>query len=206
MGESKQVHYNNPPLGSLLFLISISLLSSIINADNFEVRPSSSFSSDTTNYLFNIYADNGGFIPDANSNFVITFPSDYDNRLTSGARTCSLVWDFYAVAPAITCLVSGSNLIISNLFAANVDYTSVYFQITVNSILNPFRSGFTVSGYTFTATVAASNYVIISSPLNFITTTMTCSATTSPSIVNQPGVINLAFTPPYFPIGSTISV
>jgi len=99
-------------------------------------------------------------------------------------------------------------LTINGLFANSTDLNSGVLIIQVQGILNPYLA--TTTGYfVLSCTTNSGPYSIntdYNNGLTFSTGTMTCTITTTPLNVNQNGVINFAFSPQYFPVGSTLQI
>lgn len=96
-------------------------------------------------YTFEIYQDTTSTIPQG-SNFIITFPTDYQNVLVDQTYNCSAAaWVATVTTPTITCSNVGLLFTISNAFNTSLayqGYTHIY-QIVIENIPNPTFSGVT---------------------------------------------------------------
>ena len=162
---------------------------------------SNSQASTTTSYFFGISLDgsSGAINIQSGTQITISFPTDYTNRLTTGATTCSLLsWGDGSQTPIPTpsCSISGNSVVIDSLFTQTYSINS-YFDITlqIDNIKNPLASGLTGNFIAYLPTVSGTQ-TISATGISISAVTMTCSATTTPTTVNQNGEINIQFTTP----------
>lgn len=185
----------NPPLR--LLLISIVCFTIInINCQDLQVTPSDLTVSINTDYQFGllIYSDTTFQI---GSSIVITFPSQYQNRLATGNYICNIDnWVSTSPQPTPVCTITGVTLTMSNLFPATTTLTDFFFFHVAN-IMNPFSTQPT-DNFQLSMALDGGSTVIINGGSGIIMsiTTMTCSVTTSPTAANQNGLFKVSFNAP----------
>lgn len=144
--------------------------------------------------------------PVIGSSILITFPAEYNNRLSTGTYTCVVDYWPYEPYPTPTCTIASSILTINSLFPSIYTFPAGYpFQISVQGILNPFSTQIT-GDFALSMTLDSGGYSSTTTGVVSSTGAMTCTVSPSPTQVNNKGSLVVSFTAPEFPTGSTLKI
>ena len=108
--------------------------------DTFMIQALTSTVSTLSTYQTTLSFDND-ITPVVGSSILITFPVEYNNRLSTASYTCVVDYWPYEPYPTPTCTIPNSILTINNLFPSLYTFPAGYpFQISVQGILNPYST------------------------------------------------------------------
>jgi hypothetical protein len=192
----------------LLLLVCISLLINRVNcSDILSISPSVYQVSTQANYQVFLLTT-ADIMPLIGSTITISFPSDYQGRLTAVPCSINIInWpSSIGTVPSLTCSFTNLVLTISNAFTTGETYPSGNpFIFEVVGPTNPFSTQKTGT-FTLGFTLDSGMYSATADGFSCQAGTMTCSLSTSPTKVNSVGQLLVSFLTVEFPAISTLVV
>lgn len=188
-----------------IIALTIAIILPCTVCDTFMIQALTSTVSSLSTYQTTLSFDND-ITPVVGSSIAITFPSEYNNRLSTASHTCVVDYWPFEPYPTPTCAIANSILTINNLFPSLYTFPAGYpFQFSVQGILNPYSTQ-TTGDFGLSMSLDSGSYTSTTTGVACSTGTMTCTVSPSPTQVNNKGSLVVSFVAPEFPTGSTLKI
>ena len=188
-----------------IIAITLAIILPYTVCDTFMIQALTSTVSTLSTYQVTLSFDND-ITPVVGSNILITFPAEYNNRLSTATYTCVVDYWPFDPYPTPTCDIANTILTISNFFPSVSTLPAGYpLQISIQGILNPYSTQIT-GDFALSMTLDSGGYSSTTTGVICSTGEMTCTISPSPTQVNNKGSLVVTFVAPEFPTGSTLRI